>query len=105
MFMFTSESYNGKSLSEVCSEVMVQQIQEDIGHEDVYAWGAPSECLGLVSRHVETAIAKILHEAGFQTTDEFKDAVVERTTYKFWYDMFGRVSDQKIDSELYWLQD
>lgn len=95
--MFEMKTYNGKSLSEIVSAIFEIQMFNAIAADDIKAWHAPSECMGLVMDSSDKKMAQILHEAGFATTDEFFKEVEDRTTGGFARDIIGFCRDAEID--------
>lgn len=74
----------GWNLSEIASAIARELAGEQVGYEDVHAWGAPSECAALVAKGAENRILAILSEAGLDG-ETFKVEVSERTSAKWTY--------------------
>lgn len=65
---FGDES-NGDELSVICSRLMQILEAEAEGYEDVYAWGAPSECNRIIESRAIRRTEELLQEFGLTATE------------------------------------
>ena len=72
-----------KPLSAACSEVRKLARERAAAHDDIRAFGAPSECYDDVRRSYERALLEIVKRHGFLNVEIFYDVVVARTSGKW----------------------
>lgn len=79
-----SKLYAGKNLSEVVSAIGQEFNDMQFGFEEMKAYGAPSECGGIIVEGTVKSIVKIIDESGSTMWDILRD-VEYRTSYRFIY--------------------
>jgi hypothetical protein len=74
-------------LSRCASELY--ELREFLGAaaEDIRAWHAPGECMGLCLRSANRDTERVLTKYGYKDMDEFEAELTERTCAKFVYEM------------------
>ncbi len=82
-----------KNLGTITTDVVVVLRSLDSGLDAVRAFGAPSECSGIVIRSAAKELVEILAGHGL-TAEAFLDLVEARTSPRFvYFSGFGEVAD------------
>lgn len=77
---------SGDRLSRCASALMALMQENEAADVDLAAFGAPSECYGLVHRSQEKKAMALVRSFGFETMLAFVDELEVRTTAKFVYE-------------------